>query len=77
MGFMVDREALGQVFILVLRFSPVDIIPPWPSRLGMKDRPVDGQSQGTAVHHIDINMANGKLIVRNLYFSKYFEQTDH
>jgi hypothetical protein len=27
-GFMVDKVALGQVFLRVLRFSPVDIIPP-------------------------------------------------
>jgi hypothetical protein len=31
-GFMVDKLALGQVFVLVLRvlwFFPVNIIPPW------------------------------------------------
>jgi hypothetical protein len=28
-GFLVDKEALGQVFLRVLRFSPVNIIPPW------------------------------------------------
>jgi hypothetical protein len=76
-GIYGGKSGAGAVFILVLRFSPVNIIPPWPSKLGMKNRPVDGQSPGTVVHHIDINMANGKLIVRNLYSSKYFEQTDH
>jgi hypothetical protein len=30
-GFVVDKVALGQVFPLVLRFSPVNIIPPWAS----------------------------------------------
>jgi hypothetical protein len=30
-GFVVDNVALGQVSILVLRFSPVNIIPPWLS----------------------------------------------
>jgi hypothetical protein len=28
MGFVVDKVALGQVFLRVLRFSPVNIIPP-------------------------------------------------
>jgi hypothetical protein len=27
-GFMVDKVALGQVFLRVLRFSPVNFIPP-------------------------------------------------
>jgi hypothetical protein len=28
-GFVVDKVALGQAFLRVLRFSPVSIIPPW------------------------------------------------
>jgi hypothetical protein len=28
MGFLVDKVALGQVFIRILRFSPVNFIPP-------------------------------------------------
>jgi hypothetical protein len=28
-GFVVDKVALGQVFLRVLRFSPVTIIPWW------------------------------------------------
>jgi hypothetical protein len=32
-GFVVDRVALGQVFLLVVRVSPVSIIPPWLSIL--------------------------------------------
>jgi hypothetical protein len=28
MGFVVDKVALGQVFLRVIRFSPVNIIPP-------------------------------------------------
>jgi hypothetical protein len=28
-GFVVDKVALVQVFLRVLRFSPVNIIPPW------------------------------------------------
>jgi hypothetical protein len=29
LGFMVDKLALGQVFVRVLRWSSVNIIPPW------------------------------------------------
>jgi hypothetical protein len=32
-GFVVDKVALGEVFLRVLRFFPVDIIPPWLSML--------------------------------------------
>jgi hypothetical protein len=28
-GFVVDKVALGQVYLGVLQFSPVSIIPPW------------------------------------------------
>jgi hypothetical protein len=28
MGFLVDKVALGQIFLRVLRFSPVNFIPP-------------------------------------------------
>jgi hypothetical protein len=28
-GFVVDKVALGQVSFRVVRFSPVNIIPPW------------------------------------------------
>jgi hypothetical protein len=31
-GFVVDKVALGQVFIRVLRFSSVNIVPPWAPR---------------------------------------------
>jgi hypothetical protein len=30
-GFVVDKVVLGQVFLRVLRLSPVNIIPPWLS----------------------------------------------
>jgi hypothetical protein len=33
MGFVVDKVALGQVFLRVLQFSPVNIIPPLLSKL--------------------------------------------
>jgi hypothetical protein len=29
MGFVVDNVALEQVFLLVIRFFPVSVIPPW------------------------------------------------
>jgi hypothetical protein len=32
-GFVVDKVALGEVFLRVLRFFPVHIIPLWLSRL--------------------------------------------
>jgi hypothetical protein len=32
-GFVVDKVALGQVFLRVLRFSPVNIISPWAPHL--------------------------------------------
>jgi hypothetical protein len=32
-GFVVDKVALGQVFLWVLRFFPVNIIPPSLSKL--------------------------------------------
>jgi hypothetical protein len=32
-GFVVDKVTLGQVFLRVLRFSPVNIIPPSLSKL--------------------------------------------
>jgi hypothetical protein len=33
MGFVVDKEALGQFFLQVLQLSPVNIIPPSLSKL--------------------------------------------
>jgi hypothetical protein len=33
MGFVVDKMPVGQVFLRVLRVSPVSIIPPWLSTL--------------------------------------------
>jgi hypothetical protein len=31
MGFVVDKVALGQIFLRVLRHPPVNIVPPWLS----------------------------------------------
>jgi hypothetical protein len=32
-GFVVDKAALGQAFLRVIRFFPISIIPPWLSTL--------------------------------------------
>jgi hypothetical protein len=61
---------LGQVFIRVLMFSPVNIIPPWLSmliyRLGMNNRPVGGSSADTWTHLIDVNNIASKNISQHL-----------
>jgi hypothetical protein len=50
-GFVVDKVALGQVFLRVLRLSRVNIIPPWLSILiyhqRINNRPVGGCSSET------------------------------
>jgi hypothetical protein len=50
-GFVVDKVATGQVFLRVLRFSHVNIIPQWLSilmyHLEVKNRPVGGRSSET------------------------------
>jgi hypothetical protein len=33
MGFVVDKQALGQAFLRVIRFSSANTIPPWLSIL--------------------------------------------
>jgi hypothetical protein len=64
-GFMVDTVALGQVYLRVLRFSPVNIIPPSLSvlvyRLGMNNRPIGGRSSETSSHPIDMNNNNNNI----------------
>jgi hypothetical protein len=51
-GFVVDKVALGQVFLRVLRFSPVIIIPPWLSIL---------------IYHLrDEQKANWRLLFRDI-----------
>jgi hypothetical protein len=49
--FVVDKVALGQVFLRVLQFLPVNNILPWLSirmyQWGMNARPVDGRSSET------------------------------
>jgi hypothetical protein len=57
-GFVVEKVALGQVFIRVLWFSPFNIIPP---RLNnhiiwrMNNRPIGGQSSEAHSHSINMN----------------------
>jgi hypothetical protein len=49
-GFVVDKVALGQVFLRILQFSPVSIIPPSLSKLiiwGMHNVSVSGNSSET------------------------------
>jgi hypothetical protein len=58
-GFVVDKVALGQVFLQVLQFSPVNIIPPWLSiTLWMNNRPVGGHSLETWSYPIYMNDMN-------------------
>jgi hypothetical protein len=53
--FVVDKVALGQVFLRVLRFSPVNIILLWLSiliyNLGVNNRPIGGRSSETISPH--------------------------
>jgi hypothetical protein len=56
--------ALGQIFLRVLRFSPVSIIPLWISlliyHLGLYNRHVGGRSSETSSHSIDMNNNSNK-----------------
>jgi hypothetical protein len=38
-GFVVDKVALGQVFLRVLRFSPVNFIPPVSIKMEKQKKP--------------------------------------
>jgi hypothetical protein len=44
--FVVDKVALGQAFLRVLRFSPVGIIPPWAPLFRKKKRFLHSFSSG-------------------------------
>jgi hypothetical protein len=61
-GFVVDKVAQGQVFLLVLRFYPVSIIPPWLSipvyNLGMNNKNTGGCSLETLFHSIIMSRSN-------------------
>jgi hypothetical protein len=60
-GFVVGKVALGHDFLLVLRFFPVSIIPPWPPMLiivwRMNNGPVGGRGSELS-HPIDMNNNN-------------------
>jgi hypothetical protein len=68
-GFVVDKVAQGQFYLRVLRFSPVNIIPPLLSvlvyRLGMNNMPVGGRSSETSSHLINMNNNNN---IRFLFY---------
>jgi hypothetical protein len=64
-GLVVHKVALGQGFLRVLRFSRVNIIPPWLSILILSGRrrigPMVGEVQRQS-HPIDINNLLGFAI---------------
>jgi hypothetical protein len=52
-GFVVDKVALGQVFLRVLRFSPVTIIPPLLHiHLSPPHEVCDSSDQAAHYHHL-------------------------
>jgi hypothetical protein len=57
----------GTGFVRVLRFSHVNVIPPWLStpiyHLGMINKPVGGRSSDTQSHSIDMNNSNKHIVV--------------
>jgi hypothetical protein len=55
LGFVVDKVALGQVLLRILRFSPVNIIP--PSLSNSYHLSVIGSSLETNSHPIKINQS--------------------
>jgi hypothetical protein len=74
-GFVLDKVALGQIFLRVLRFSPVSIISPrlqtdigiiW----GMNDRPVGGGSSETQLHPVNMNIMLSEMLNYHLKFRR-------
>jgi branched-subunit amino acid transport protein len=52
-GFVVDKVALGQVFLRVLRFSPANIIPPLLHiHLSLPHEVCDSSDQAAHYHHL-------------------------
>jgi hypothetical protein len=62
-GFVLDKVALGHVFLLVFLFTPVSTIPPWP---------VGGCSSETWSHIIDVDNNNNYVnhISQNVFAAK-------
>jgi hypothetical protein len=48
-GFVVDKVALGQVFLRILRFFPVSFIPPVLHYNGKAERTSSSSSQGCTI----------------------------
>jgi hypothetical protein len=48
-GFVVDKVAWGQVFLRVLRFSPVNFIPPVLHENGKAEKTSTSSSQGCTI----------------------------
>jgi hypothetical protein len=67
-GFVENKLALGQVFLRVLQFSPVNIIPPRLSILISPgdNRPVGGHSSKLSFQPININNKN-KVILQKQF----------
>jgi hypothetical protein len=58
-GFVVDKVAMGRVFLWLLWFSPVSVILPWLTMYLLGDeqqaRPVGGRCSETSSHPTDTN----------------------
>jgi hypothetical protein len=74
-GFVLDKVALGQIFLRVLRFYPVSFISPrlhthigiiW----GMNDRPVGGRSSATQLHPVNMNIMLSEMLNYHLKFRR-------
>jgi hypothetical protein len=65
-GFMVDSVALGQVFLRVLRFSPVNIIPPLLHiHLSPPHEVCDCSDQAAHYHHLGPKLG-ASLLTRHI-----------
>jgi hypothetical protein len=62
-GFVVDKVALGQVFLRVLRFSPVNFIPPVPQYYE-KDK--ENNNHNRHLHHRVAQEASRLRCFRNV-----------
>jgi hypothetical protein len=65
-GFLVDKVALGQDFLPISRFSPVNIILPWLF-MRMNNRSIDGHSSKTSSHTFNNNNNNNNCFGLKLF----------
>jgi hypothetical protein len=76
MGFVMDKVALGKVFLRVLRFSLVNITPSCLSiliyHLRLNISAVGDRSSETLCHHIDMNMDMTSIGARLLIYIIYY-----